>query len=98
MYRIFAAIVLIVLPASATVVSYVGTLTDPDTDFETTFTLVSASTVTIQTFGYGGGTNGNSSLRSGNHGLYRHRRLCSISRFRRRWQLSSRHTEGRQLL
>jgi hypothetical protein len=37
--------------------SYVGTFTDPTTPVEITFTLGSASDVTLQTYGFGGGTN-----------------------------------------
>lgn len=37
--------------------SYVGTLSDPTTPLEVTFTLGSASDVTLQTYGFGGGTN-----------------------------------------
>ena len=37
--------------------SYVGTLSNPTTPLEVTFTLGSASDVTLQTYGFGGGTN-----------------------------------------
>jgi hypothetical protein len=48
-----------VLPvaASGSAVSFTGTLATPETVFETTFTLLSSSTVTFQTWGFGGGTN-----------------------------------------
>ena len=37
--------------------SYVGTLADPNATFEVTLTLASTSDVTLQTYGFGGGTN-----------------------------------------
>lgn len=42
-----------------TTTSYVGTLASPETPFETTLILTSAENVTLQTYGFGGGTNGN---------------------------------------
>jgi len=42
---------------SAESLSYTGTLTSPEDAFETTFTLTAADPVTIQTWGFGGGTN-----------------------------------------
>jgi len=39
--------------------SFVGTLASPETPFETVLTLPSAETVTLQTYGFGGGVNGN---------------------------------------
>jgi hypothetical protein len=44
--------------ASASVISSTGTFVSDDQVFQLTFTLSTASTVTIQSFGYGGGTNG----------------------------------------
>jgi hypothetical protein len=38
--------------------SYTGTLSTPEDVFETSFTLSASGTVTIQTWGFGGGTNG----------------------------------------
>lgn len=47
-------------PASAdTTTSYTGTLATPEDTFTTVFTLASSSTVTLQTWGFGGGTNAN---------------------------------------
>ena len=43
--------------ASAGAISFTGTLASPESVFETTFTLPSSSTVTFQTWGFGGGTN-----------------------------------------
>jgi hypothetical protein len=37
--------------------SYTGTLATPESVFETTFTILGTSTVTFQTWGFGGGTN-----------------------------------------
>lgn len=42
-----------------TTTSYVGTLATPESTFETTLTLTSAESVTLQTYGFGGGMNGN---------------------------------------
>jgi hypothetical protein len=42
---------------SAESLSYTGTLSTPEDVFETTFTLTAADTVTLQTWGFGGGTN-----------------------------------------
>jgi hypothetical protein len=42
---------------SAESLSYVGTLGSPESAFETTFTLSANDTVTLQTWGFGGGTN-----------------------------------------
>ena len=42
---------------SAESFSYTGTLATPEDVFQTTFTLTSAGSVTIQTWGFGGGTN-----------------------------------------
>ena len=42
--------------------SFVGTLATPESTFETTLTLPSAETVTLQTYGFGGGTNGNDAV------------------------------------
>lgn len=43
--------------ADNTGTSYVGTLSNPNDPFEATLTLASASDVTLQTYGFGGGTN-----------------------------------------
>jgi len=43
--------------ARANSLSFTGTLTSPQTPFETTFTLTSTATIGLQTFGFGGGTN-----------------------------------------
>jgi hypothetical protein len=43
--------------ADNTGASYVGTLANPNDTFEVTLTLASASDVTLQTYGFGGGTN-----------------------------------------
>jgi len=45
------------LAASGSALSFTGTLATPVSVFETTFSLTSASTVTFQTWGFGGGTN-----------------------------------------
>ena len=42
---------------SAGSMSFTGTLSSPEDVFETTFNLTAAETVTIQTWGFGGGTN-----------------------------------------
>ena len=43
--------------ASGSALSFTGTLATPESVFETTFSVASASTVTFQTWGFGGGTN-----------------------------------------
>jgi hypothetical protein len=43
--------------AATTYLSYTGTLADPTSVFELTFTLTAADTINIQTWGFGGGTN-----------------------------------------
>jgi hypothetical protein len=55
----FAAPLLIALApvAFADSVSYTGTLTSSTDIFETTFTLASSATITLQTWGFGGGVN-----------------------------------------
>lgn len=53
----FSALLLVVSPASATSISLSGTLASPEDVVTTAFTLSSASDVTIQTLGFGGGTN-----------------------------------------
>ncbi len=56
----FAAVVVIAFCSMAvadTTVSYTGTLAAPDQPAFFTFTLSSAATVTLQTFGFGGGVN-----------------------------------------
>lgn len=45
-----------------TTTSYVGTLATSESSFETTLTLTSAESVTLQTYGFGGGTNGNGAV------------------------------------
>ena len=45
------------LAASGSALSFTGTLATPESVFETTFSVASASTVTFQTWGFGGGTN-----------------------------------------
>jgi MYXO-CTERM domain-containing protein len=44
--------------AAAGTVSYTGTLSSPEDTFQTTIALSGSQTVTLQTFGFGGGTNG----------------------------------------
>lgn len=57
--RLLKMLALSVLPATASgsALSFTGTLTTPGSVFETTLTLPSSSTVTFQTWGFGGGTN-----------------------------------------
>jgi hypothetical protein len=43
--------------AGADTVSYTGTLLSPEDTFETNVTLTSSGTITLQTFGFGGGVN-----------------------------------------
>jgi len=54
---IFAIALLAASAAFAGSVSYTGTLSSPEDSFETTATLSAAGTLTLQTFGFGGGTN-----------------------------------------
>jgi len=59
-FQIWRALCLLVATAfglSAGSLSFTGTLSSPENAFETTFTLTAADTVTIQTWGFGGGTN-----------------------------------------
>ena len=42
---------------SAESLSFTGTLSSPESAFESTFILAAADTVTFQTWGFGGGTN-----------------------------------------
>jgi hypothetical protein len=59
-HHVFAICLVALLgPAAAMAdgTSYVGTLADPNTTFEVTLTLASTSDVTLQTYGFGGGTN-----------------------------------------
>ncbi len=42
--------------------SYTGTLSSPEDTFTTTLTLTSAESVALQTYGFGGGTNGNGTV------------------------------------
>jgi hypothetical protein len=49
--------VLLPVTASGTAFYFTGTLTTPESVFETTFALPASSTVTFQTWGFGGGTN-----------------------------------------
>jgi len=51
------AIALLPVTASGSAISFTGTLASPESVFETTFILPSSSTVTFQTWGFGGGTN-----------------------------------------
>jgi hypothetical protein len=55
-----ALTVLAMLPptAKADTVSYTGTLASPEDTFSTALTLTSATSVVLQTFGFGGGVNG----------------------------------------
>jgi hypothetical protein len=57
---LLSALCLLSASASALTIdtSYTGTLTTPEDVFETPFTLTADGTVTIQTWGFGGGTNG----------------------------------------
>ena len=57
---LLSAICLLSASASALTIdtSYTGTLSTPEDVFETPFTLTADGTVTIQTWGFGGGTNG----------------------------------------
>src|ERR1700722_3487697 len=43
--------------ASGTSISYTGTLANPESTFDVVLDLTSASTITLQTYGFGGGTN-----------------------------------------
>jgi hypothetical protein len=54
----------ILLPtcADATAISFTGNLAAPDDAFTTSFTLTEASLVTVQTWGFGGGTNADGAL------------------------------------
>jgi hypothetical protein len=57
---LLSAVFLLSVTVSAkadTFTSYTGTLSNPESVFETTFTLAAATTVTFQTWGFGGGTN-----------------------------------------
>jgi PEP-CTERM motif len=51
------ALVSAALVARADSTSYVGTLANPEDSFEVSLTLTAASDVTLQTYGFGGGTN-----------------------------------------
>lgn len=51
------ALVWAALAARADSTSYVGTLANPEDSFDVSLTLVTASDVTLQTYGFGGGTN-----------------------------------------
>jgi hypothetical protein len=61
---ILAVAVLLAVPTAFadTTTSYVGTLATSESTFETTLTLTSAESVTLQTYGFGGGTNGNGTV------------------------------------
>jgi hypothetical protein len=50
------------LTASGAGLFYTGTLATPESVFETSFTLSSSETITFQTWGFGGGTNGAGSV------------------------------------
>jgi hypothetical protein len=60
-FLIGSTAVVLLFPAAAafadTTQSFTGTLATSQTTFETTLTLTSASDVTLQTYGFGGGTN-----------------------------------------
>lgn len=51
------AVTILPVTASGSALSFTGTLATAESVFETTFTLPSTSTVTFQTWGFGGGTN-----------------------------------------
>jgi hypothetical protein len=51
------AVNLLATAAHGTAVSYTGTLATPESVFETTFALPASTTLTVQTWGFGGGTN-----------------------------------------
>ena len=59
--RHYLSVLLVTLFAAAVALadgtSYVGTLATPESTFETTLTLNAPSSVTLQTYGFGGGTN-----------------------------------------
>ncbi|MFY9801947.1 MAG: DVUA0089 family protein [Candidatus Acidiferrales bacterium] len=58
-----ALLALAALPARAdSTQSYVGTLASPNDDYEVLLTLTATSNVTIQTYGFGGGTNAQGTL------------------------------------
>jgi hypothetical protein len=59
---LLAVVMLIASAARADGTSYVGTLTSPEDFFSVTLTLTSASDVTLQTYGFGGGTNQDGTL------------------------------------
>ena len=60
---VIALLALAALPARAdSTQSYTGTLGSPYDDFEVLLTLTATSNVTIQTYGFGGGTNANGTV------------------------------------
>jgi hypothetical protein len=61
---LFAAAAALSPPARANVtsISDTGTLSSPESAFQQTFTLSSTSTIEVQTWGFGGGTNANGQL------------------------------------
>ena len=54
---LFAACLLSATASASTFLSYTGTLATPETEEAFTVTLTTSSTVTLQTYGFGGGTN-----------------------------------------
>jgi hypothetical protein len=60
--HLFFAVCLLSVSASASSISYQGTLSSPETDAEFTFALKSAGVVTFQTWGFGGGTNASNQI------------------------------------
>jgi PEP-CTERM motif len=63
--HVFAALCVLAVTSAAAmadVVSYTGTLATPESTFDVTLDLTSASSVALQTYGFGGGTNGDGTL------------------------------------
>jgi hypothetical protein len=63
--HVFAALCVLAVTSAAAmadVVSYTGTLATPESTFDVTLDLTSASSVALQTYGFGGGTNGEGTL------------------------------------
>ncbi len=56
---VFACGLLAATNCTASIVSYIGTLSSPEDYFQTTATLSASGTLTLQTWGFGGGVNGN---------------------------------------
>lgn len=55
-------LLLLTTSVKADTTSYTGTLATSESTFETTLTLPSAESVTLQTYGFGGGTNGSGTV------------------------------------